>query len=198
MAQIMSTAALVYRTGGDYTAEYVQRLADSIRLYAPEKTEIVCLTNDASISTLVDRVIELDDLPGWWSKLNLFKHLDQAVYFDLDTVIRGDISPLFLYDHRFTMLRDFYHPKFPASGVMAWQGDYSYLHSQWSMGKEPEYKKTGNWGDQGWLADELSVKPELFQELFPETFASYKVGYTSEPVICFHGKPRPHNVGWKV
>ena len=198
MAQKMRTFACVYRTGGDYDLEYVRRLIESVRSNVAYEIEVVCLSDDPRVIQYCDRHIVLDNLPGWWSKLNLFKHLTSSVYADLDTIIRGDITPLFEYDHKFTMLTDFYHPKFPASGIMAWNGDYSFLHSRWDMSKEPEFKKTGKWGDQGWITEQLGFAPDRIQTKFPGLCASYKAGYTLEPIVCFHGKPRPHQVNWSL
>lgn len=178
--------------------EYVKRLTESIKQHASFDVEVVCLSDDPRVSQYAKHVELETDWSGWWSKLELFQQLESAVYFDLDTVIRGDITSLFEYEHEFTMLRDFLHPKFCGSGVMAWNGDYSYLADGFTMDQAQKYTKTGYWGDQGLIAEKLKHQPERFQEILPGMVASYKVGYTTEPVVCFHGNPRPHTVNWKV
>lgn len=195
---MIKKAVCVYKTGGDYNLEYVERLVASIREYAPDGVEVYCLSNDPNVASICHYVPLTTEWTGWWCKLELFKHFDEAVYFDLDTVIRGDISNLFLYPHTFSMLSDFYHPSYPASGVMAWKGDYTYISEGFEMSRADEYKQTGKWGDQGWITDHLGFAPTRIQNIAPGTVASFKRPYNSEPVICFHGNPRPHVVGWKV
>lgn len=131
-------------------------------------------------------------LQGWYAKLELFALTGPVLYFDLDTVITGDLTEIAEYPHRFTMLRDFTHPDRPASGVMAWEGDYRFLLDEFTGQHEGH-------GDQGWIAQ--NVRPELFQNLFPNQIVSYKQPQfrnANERVVCFHGDPRPHTVGWKI
>ena len=134
------------------------------------------------------------DWPGWWSKIEAFRIPGPVLYFDLDTVITGDLSEIAEYPHRFTMLTDFMRPERLASGVMAWGGDWSHLYTEF----DPDAEYPGH-GDQGYI--ESKVSADRFQDLFPRQIVSRKVRRTRNPnerVVCFHGSPRPAELGWKV
>lgn len=127
----------------------------------------------------------------------------RTVYFDLDTVIHGDISPLFQLNEPFYMLADFYKPERRGSGVMAWNGDHVGLFDQFRPVQHmKEYRVPAKWGDQGFIYDHLRSEPRVLQNACPGLIASYKASTEREKlaagVVCYHGKPRPHETGWKV
>jgi hypothetical protein len=92
------------------------------------------------------------------------------------------------------MLQDFLFP-YHASGMMAWDGDYSYLYDQF----DPKFMSMRG-GDGEYIRKR--VKADTFQNLFPEKIVSKKVHSLEErqkaSVICYHGKPRPHEVNWSI
>lgn len=187
----MITVACVLKSGGCYTPEYVERLKAGVDAHLMGH-RFVCLSD---VDVPCERIQLTEDLPGWWSKLELFRLTGPTLFLDLDTVITGDLSEIAAYPHQFTMLSDFYHPERPASGVMAWSGDWSRLLDEY----EPGRKYPGH-GDQGYIAWKLG-EVERFQDLFPGQVVSRKVVSTrnaNERVVCFHGQPRPHDVGWRV
>lgn len=177
--------ATVLKSGGDFTTEYVARLRDSLRGY-----DFVCLSD---VDVPCERIPLTENLPGWWSKLELFKLTGKVFYLDLDTVVTGDIRDMVEYPHRFTALRDFGAADQLGTGVMAWEGDYSFLLHEF---------KDMYWNSQGdghWLMrkrnrGELSV--DYFQDLFPGRITSYKLHKEPGDIVCYHGKPRPHETGW--
>lgn len=189
----------VLRSGGDYKIEHVHRLQQMVHQNCKVAHKFICLS-DQSIPG-VTTVPMQRDWPGWWSKLELFEHFDQAFYLDLDTTLVGDISALVSYRHVFTMLRDLGKPTIPASGLMAWTGNYSGIAK--TFAKNPAaYMNHCNvpnrWGDQGFIAQHIN--PEFFQDIFADAVASYKYevkAFGLNPktkVVCFHGKPRPWDV----
>ena len=195
---MIENVAMVYRSGGDYDLEYVRRLARSIRKFSNDNVKIHCISDIKDVQTICRYIPFSTDYKGWWSKLELFNHFDNCLYFDLDTVIRGDISPLLQHNYsRFTMLEDFYSKGCPASGIMAWKGDYSHIPVGFENKYDGDYRRSGKWGDQGWITERVE-NPNFFQNLFPNKIASYKLNYNTADIICFHGKPRPRDVGWKV
>lgn len=192
--------ACVYKTGGDFTTEYVRRLTGSMREHS-KGCRVVCLSDDPYVSQYAEHIPLFTNFTGWWAKLELFQFVNEPVlYFDLDTVIKGDLTPLIDYPHTFTMLSDFYAPQRPASGVMAFNGDYRRILDGFGMDKASKYKTTAKWGDQGLISE--YVNPARFDGLFPGMIASYKANNLEErnaaSVVCFHGKPRPHEVNWCV
>lgn len=87
------TVACVLKSGGDFDAEYVERLRDGVSKHlGPHR--FVCLSD---VPVPCERISLKHDLPGWWSKMELFRPdtgLGDIFYLDLDTVIVGDLSPL--------------------------------------------------------------------------------------------------------
>lgn len=196
------TVACVLRSGGDYTAEYVSRLRDAVAQHLAVPHRFVCLSD---IDVPCERVPLLNNWPGWWSKLELFRpglFHGPVLYFDLDTIVQGDITPLARQACQFAMLTDFCQPRQLASGVMLFRGDFRALHDNWQPSRERLYRTRARWGDQGWIAEQLAVEPKRLQALVPGLIASYKTGTPAElraaAVVCFHGNPRPHEVNWDI
>jgi hypothetical protein len=186
----MLTVVCVLKSGGCYTPEYVTRLKVGVDKHLSGHN-FVCFSD---IDVPCDRIPLTKNWEGWWSKLELFTLTGKTLYFDLDTVITGDLTEIAEYDHRFTMLSDFTRPREPASGVMAWCGNYQHIMDDYKVGQSyPGH------GDQGYIATKIC--PERFQNVFPQQFASRKVAQTrntNERVVCFHGNPRPHEVDWQI
>src|SRR4029077_4234365 len=113
------------RAGEKFSPAYVVHLKDMvIRNLDAVEGRFVCFT---------DRPHELPegigtaplpaDLPGWWSKLALFRKGlfpdgDRVLFFDLDTLIVGAIDRLAAYNGDFAILQDFYRPLGLQSSVM--------------------------------------------------------------------------------
>jgi hypothetical protein len=196
------TIACVYKTGGDFTREYVTRLRDGVAENVKSTPyRFVCLTDDPVPGVDCEPLVHGNR--GWWAKLELFRFTEPTVYFDLDTIIRGEIDDIVSYPHKFTALMDFYRGGF-ASGFMAWSGDYRYLNRKMTRLDTAEYERHHNkWGDQGYIRDRLHGLPALTGDLFPGRFVSYKQQMKlhggipkSASVLCFHGRPRPTTINW--
>lgn len=181
------------KSGGDFTTEYVERLKDGVETHLPG-ADWCCLSDVPEVATEA----LTDDLPGWWSKLELFRpglFSGRVLYFDLDTVITGDLSEIASYSGPFAALEDFYTPSSIGSGVMAWEaGHADHLYTKW-RGQKP------NGGDQTWIMRQMGHIDRL-QNLYPGQIASYKAHVRAQRrkarVVCFHGRPRPHEVKWRV
>lgn len=196
-------------------AEYVNRLLDGVARHLPAPFRFVCITDER---TDLDPEIEVRSaepgLTGWWQKLALFKPGmlpdGPALFFDLDTIILGDLAPLADWctsDTRrgeFAMLSDLYTPERPASGVMAFTAGGWAPNTIWARyladhpaGGSPRHR----YGDGGYIGDVLTAAgqmPVRLQDIVPG-IASWKVmqrryGCVRDDtrVLCFHGKPRPH------
>lgn len=175
---------------GDYLgrgAEYVSRLVEGVsaNLTVPHRFKI----------------FEGDE-HSWWAKLQMFRpHAfakgERVLYFDLDTVITGPLDDIATYAGPFACLRDFYRPWGLGSGVMLWQhGTCNDLWSEWVAKGEPKLRG----GDQSWVE---VMRPDAIrlQDRFPGQIASWKKDCAAgipagARIVCFHGTPRPHEVGW--
>lgn len=203
------TIACVLKTGGwknrhinvEYHPRQVIWLRDQIAKHVKCDYRFVCLS-DIDIEGV--EVIPLDDdLPGWWSKIELFKHrMGPVFYLDLDTVIIDDITHMVKYSHKFSVLRNL-SSKAPGrigSGIMAWNGDYSHIYKTFIKSQEKymaEYTTSDRWGDQAFINEHAGVNFELLQDIFPFQMGSYKFDFGQKDpwrgtrIVIFHGEPKP-------
>jgi hypothetical protein len=197
------------RAGEAFSPAYVLNLKDMVirNLEGGLEGCFVCFTDrPEELPEHIETAPLPADLPGWWSKLALFREGlfpkgDRVLFFDLDTVITGSIDHLAAWDGEgLAILRDFYRPNGLQSSVMAWRaGEHGEIWQSFDQGGRPTHDPGG---DQRWIEQNLSAsKVVLWQDIFPKTFVSYKQsnGSLSEaPVVIFHGKPRPHEIldGW--
>lgn len=198
------------RAGEAFSPAYVEILFDSVRRNLAEGFEgdFTCFTDQADDlhPGIIKRPLPAD-LPGWWSKLALFKPDlfpagDRVIFLDLDTVITGRIDALASYDVESAILRDFYRPNGLQSAIMAWQAPE--LGAVWDDYLAAGCPTDDPGGDQAWIERSCAkrgIKPAILQDQFPDMFVSYKQIKGPPPkasVVVFHGKPRPHEVltGW--
>ena len=188
-----ATPICVLKTSAEYTVQHAQWLAAQV-------PGIVCLS-DVDVPG-VKTIPLLHNWPGWWSKMELFRPDLQGdfLYIDIDTVITGDITPLFTVG-KTTMLSDFYKPQLPASGLMyISQADKSAVWQQWIKNPASHMQQCRTrdyWGDQGFLRQHLPH--QRWDNVLPGQIASYKVHCQrglppAANVVCFHGTPRPWDV----
>lgn len=186
-------------------AEYVNILFNSVRRNLAEGTvgEFVCFTdNPAGLDPGITARSLPPGLTGWWNKLwlfspGLFDDGDRIVYFDLDTVITGRLDGLVAYEGDFAILRDWYRPAEVNSSVMLWRAGYGV--NIWNDYKAAGYRTTLP-GDQDWI-NLRTPRRAILQDVFPRLIVSYKASGgvipTKASVVCFHGKPSPHEAdGW--
>jgi uncharacterized Rossmann fold enzyme len=195
------------KAGTAFGPDYPNILFDMVRRNLPEgfKGKFVCFTDDAAG---LDEGIEArplpHDLPGWWSKLALFKpglfnEGDRIVFLDLDTVITGRIDELCSYAGPFAILRDAFWPKGLQSAVMAWgAGECEEI---WQSYLDAGCPTEDPFGDQAWIERSQLETAVRLQDAIPGFFVSYKQLQglpVKESVVVFHGTPRPHEVtqGW--
>lgn len=190
-----------------YGPEYIRKLHAMVarNITLGVEGEFVCFTDQPDEMPPQITVRPLPEgVTGWWAKLwlfspGLFPEGDRIVYFDLDTVIVGDLDQICAYKGEFAILRDFYRPEGWQSAVMAWPSGFgAWIWEGWLRSGRPE--KLG--GDQEWIELCLygagTVRVDRWQDLYPGKFVSYKRDCKPFPpedasVVVFHGEPRPHN-----
>ncbi len=194
---------------GDYCGrgrEYVENLFDGISQNLPQPYKAWCITDDPSFLPPGVTPIEADaGAHGWWSKIALFRpgalpQGEQCLYFDLDTIIVGGISDIAEYRGKFAALSDYYFKGNMNSGLMSWQaGALDHVWRVWDRCGRPQFDPGG---DQSWIE---AVQPtyDPWQEMLPGQIVSYKVdcqrGVPDKArVVCFHGRPRPHEVAFST
>lgn len=101
----MITIACVYKsrtfsligglTGGTYGPEWVTKLRAAVARSFPIPHRFVCLS-DVAIPG-IEAIPLVHGWPGWWSKVELFRpgvFTGHTLFFDLDVVMRGDLSAM--------------------------------------------------------------------------------------------------------
>lgn len=196
----MITIATVLKCGGEYTTYHVEVLKRSIEKYITSEYKFICLT-DASSGNFEKIKLE-NNWPGWWSKIELFKLKGPVLYFDLDTIIVGNLASIVevAKNNKFSILRDAYqgkkNPNAMQSSVMGWNSDMSTLYNEFKK-DDKQIIKTLH-GDQTFIGNFLDPKTvTFFQDVLNDTLLSYKVDVMGKPlssrtsVVFFHGLPRP-------
>ena len=176
----------VYRSGGQYKTEHIHRLARQVREHSGLKLD--CLFES--------------EYSHWWSKMDLFRENGPLLYFDLDTTIVDDLSPLIeaAKEPEFISLRDFNYPKRLATGVMGWNGDMRDLHAEFASKPSFYMNEYQSSGDQGFVDEWYVGERTYWQDILPDQIQSYKLHIrrnTIHPdcrVVAFHGKPKP----WEI
>jgi hypothetical protein len=140
------------------------------------------------------------DLRGWYNKLYLFKPgvlFGPTLFLDLDTVIVGNLDEIASYEGPFCILRDFFRPQRYGSGLMAFQPEaVGHLWTQFVRDGCPMMKR----GDQQFIEKHFP-DADFFPDIWPGQVVSYKLQCQKRGVpdyariVCFHGLPRPHELG---
>jgi len=198
--------------GDLYSSEYVNKLYRAVKRNTTLPFRFICFTeNSNGVIPEVEIRPFIVPLTGWWNKVYLFSvecGLEGRVFYvDLDTVIAGNIDAHMSFSGQFAILRDFYadrmkKPNSFGSGLMSWNAPWR-PHIWQNFIAETEKSNKGK-GDQDYLSTQISDLENVtfWQDLFSETgkIVSFKVHVRDQPlprntsIICFHGKPRPHEV----
>jgi len=193
--------------GNKYGPEWVHNLKGMVDKHLSIDHDFVCMT-DKPIEG-IDCVPCEDALPGWWSKVGLFKpgkFEGKNIYFDLDVVISGSIDWLADYgpelhardDFSYSLKKpEFLDPKMAEfiggqgtvnSSVMVWSGDAG--RDVWDR-FTPDVMDRMH-GDQNWIS--YSLFPDNLKFLPDDKIYSYKYhvqrGVTGAPITVFHGNPK--------
>ena len=214
----MITIVCALRSGGDYSHVYVDKLHSALRQASDQPFRFICITDTPKSPVEYEILLRPELFPGWWSKLAAFRIPGPVVYFDLDTMIIGSIEPLLvsvelaevMKEEKIWMLEGFRWRRGVkdkgrwASGIMAWSGDWSWIAD--SFRHDPQEAMRSEW-DQIYLQELLlnaEAEPLAIQDEIG--VLSYKWHYVNDlerkgseldpAVVCFHGKPRPHEIGW--
>lgn len=206
----MLSIVCVLKTGGDYTSDYVVKLYSACSRHIKEPFCFICLSDDEEVKGL--KGINFLDLefgyPGWWSKFEIFKIPGEVIFFDLDTVIMGDLTDMvrlvrslkeneILGLSAFNLARNANEKTRFSSGVMGWNGNFEFVLK--SLNFHSDSKNKRYCGDQDRIHEilrENGTQIKFWQKEMSGLY-SYKRNCKKEipqdaKVICFHGKPRPH------
>ena len=120
------------------------------------------------------------------------------LYFDLDTVITGDLRDIAKVD-KLTILSDFYLPKRIQSAIMFLpEMDRPMMWQKW-MTNPQSHMQSFKGGDQDFMR-QFWNDCQRWQDILPGQVVSYKVHVKDQEflsnarVVCFHGQPKPRDV----
>lgn len=195
----MLTIKTVLKSGGEYSGDHVVRMRDMIAENVKCPYLFACYTD----THIPGHGMELRPLynkwPGWWSKLEIFRSIENSFYIDLDMTIDGDITDIVTADTDFMALRNMNSRiEGIGSAMMKWRGDFKRLYLDFD--KDPEFHMSDNarigtpeWGDQGYIWKRLSGEVDFFQDAFPGRIK--KFSENGGDVKVFYGRKRPWGRG---
>jgi hypothetical protein len=209
----MNTINIICVKWGDkYGAEYVNRLYAAVQRHTTVEHRFHCFTDNATDlnSNIIVHDLPHTNLEGWWHKVYLFdKNInipagEKIVFFDLDTLITGNIDQLLNLDSSgLITVRDLLTgviSSLPASSknmqscIMIWRhSNLNHVWDQFANNVEKSIASVRPHGDQRWI--QAQVEDRLYiQDLLPGHLVSFKVHCRSglpknTRVVCFHGRP---------
>lgn len=188
----------VLRSGGIYDdMRYLEKLTAGVDKYLGQP--LWCLSD----IDVPNRIPLQYDWPGWWAKMELCRPDIEGgiLYFDLDTVICGSLNDIAKV-RRWTVLHHFYRlnePNRVGSGMMYMPQDVrATIWERWI--KNPSAHFNNRRGDQDFIENTV-FHHQYWQDVVPGQVLSYKVHCAKglpegARVVCYHGKPKPHETRW--
>jgi hypothetical protein len=152
----MTLNVVCIKWGSKYPPEYVNHLGRAIRRFLSIPHRFVCLTDDRNgIDDDLETKPLVDELPGWWNKIAVFKSSvhdlrGTLLYLDLDMVIIRNIDELATCGGQFVAMPTFRRAGEFASALMRFEiGHYQRV---WDL-FEPRAHDVirAIQGDQNWV-----------------------------------------------
>lgn len=204
------TWLVVCRSGGDFNLQHAASLRERfINLSSGSGWDFACITDTPKEPWHIPTESKLR---GWWSIMESFRFPGPHILTDLDTILVDDILPLLRHaesieENELWGIHDLAHRGEWASGITAWNGDWSCLYKATT----PEMVRTyrGNQeltrslvkdgckpgGQLRYLQDEISGIISYKIDIMAKGLSSPPAGTR---VCCFHGQPRPWDIGYRT
>ena len=196
--------------------DYVLNLLHGFSRFLDHEFDFYCITDREFETEAVITVPPVRNAWGWWNLMEIFRpdaawSHDGVIMVGLDTVIRGDISwiaghpcPVFLKP-----FSDQYGYDSPYRGMVAdglvWLPPSDHMTFLWDeyvehIDPSVTHKEMRLFPMHVWNThrmDEHNQRPLFWQDILPGMICSYrmperKVNEPDEPLVIFHGEPRPH------
>lgn len=185
----------VLKSGGEYTPEHVLRMQEMLDRYVDCPARFVCYSDIDIPGVTVRRL--LHDWPGWWSKIEMFRDVEESFYIDLDMTIMGNITDMVTVDSDFMALRNM-TPRIEGIGsaMMKWRGDKRFIYEAFKSDPEKYMAEHGRdkmgtpWlGDQGFLWALCKDDLEFYQSRFPNRIKKFTD--SGGDVKVYYGRNKP-------
>lgn len=196
----MLTIMTVFKSGGDYTKEYVARLRRGVAQHLEAEHRFVCLTDTVEKSKTIDGVkcndaseydeetgvewIALEnDYPGWWSKVEAFsprlEKYGRILFLDLSCIPVGDLADIAAYDGPACITSDWYYGGPSQSVVNYAPGE---MRAVWDLFMsdpekwmaEGDKRIAPNFGDQILVNEVFGDGLDRWQDEFPGHVVSFR------------------------
>lgn len=207
--------------GTRYSDEYVINLRNAVRRWLHTPHVFSCIT-DHTIEG-VNCIECAPHLKGWWAKLYLFAPENglkgTVLYLDLDQVIIGPLTKFLEYGSpdNLVMIHDFIRNfdssyKYGNSSVMKFDKNrFEHIYNNFNNTYEEAYKVGG---DQIYIYYEVQGRLEFWPTKWVKSwkwevynggvngfyangdphYRDTKPDISETSILCFHGKPDPHEV----
>ena len=195
----MLTIITVLRSGPEWLPDYVIKFKKGLDKNLTVPFEFICLS-DIEIAGITTIPL-LDSGTSYWCKLQMFRPElglnTKCLYFDLDTIVKSNIDDIvsIVMSENFVMLQDPWKPTQSGSGMMWWNGDYSFLWNEYLTKTQEEWHKLYNehprFGEQGYIIDRIAhvrFQDIMTTEWFGK-FGKSECGKNTK-IIIFAGKRR--------
>lgn len=174
-----------------YKPEHVLRLKKQVEENVTTPFKFYCLS-DVEIEGV--EVIPLtDNLKGWWSKVEIFKHFEDFLYLDLDITILRNIDELIKTQGKFLAYEDALKKGELNSSIMRVRGNYRFIYDIFIQNKLEimrGYTTNKKWGDQKFIEDCLD-EFEFFDNKYFHSFLFDKKTKTNELIEIYCGNIKP-------
>lgn len=213
-----------------YDWRYVERLYNSLTRNLTPQVRLHVYTEKNRVVPPPMIHHPLEEWPGvrgpkksWWYKIQLFNprsHSGPLLYFDLDTVITGNIDWIWALPlDRFWGVKDFKYLFKPNKSVLnssvMWFNPAQWAHVYQSFDVEEIVKKRSNYhGDQDFIAEKIPLpKQAFFDESKVQSWRwqAFDGGFdfrtrkhrkpgtgtvigSETSILVFHGNPKPHEI----
>ena len=177
---------------GSYDPSYVDKLFNSIQRNTTIPFQFICLS-DLQWAAPYEINSLTDNLPGWWSKIEMFKYSGAVITLDLDILIVKNIDKLLSLpsqknNNKIYLMKALYESRRFTTSLMAWNGNFNYIFNEFIFKKDEAF----NW-DQHYILSKLKEKQIIAIQESVDGIYSYKKQWENQSdtrIIWFHGKPR--------
>src|ERR1044071_8385633 len=183
----MITVACVLKVGGLYTADHVRVLESMVSRNLDGIDRFVCLSDAPFILPFVERIPLAHRWLGGWSKLELFRpkifdDQERVLYFDIASVITGNLSSLAARKETFvTLWRQMEKPRVRLSSkvMLFTAGNMADIYSTFARtpAKMAEVAKSPDA-----VIDRYAMRPAYWEDVLPGQVLSYEAH-------CLQGLP---------
>lgn len=206
----------VMKSGGVYSEDHVIKIMHMVNKHVTIPYQFLCLSDISSEHYITIPLI--DNLPGWFSKLEIFKIAGPCLFLDLDTIIINNIDEILMsiknIDADLISLNDVYLKQdFIQSSILYWNHNLNIIYDIFINNQElytnnsfifDGIEQKQSLSDQN-IIYKICKQQKINNIFFPQqgsSIVSFKadilninnkdtINFNKYNIIYFHGQPRP-------